>query len=68
MVQCDRGFTPVAPFEVMCTGGEWLVDGEAPRCTPVDCGKPKIENAEICKLLSSASPMLCQVSCMVKSL
>ena len=48
-VQCNRGFTPVAPFEIICSNREWLVDGAAPQCTPVDCGEPKIKNAVICK-------------------
>ena len=47
--QCEKGFTPVAPFEVMCSDGKWLVDGEVPQCTPVDCKEPVISNAETCK-------------------
>lgn len=48
-VACDKGYTPDTPFDVMCSGGEWLVDNEKPQCTPVDCGEPKIQNAEIRK-------------------
>lgn len=48
-VQCNRGFTPVAPFEIICSNREWQVDGAVPKCTPVDCGTLKIKNAEICK-------------------
>ena len=48
-VKCNQGFTPALPFEIMCSGGKWLVDGDAPRCTPVDCGEKKIKNAVVRK-------------------
>ena len=50
-VQCNAGFTPVSPLEIVCSDGEWLVDGAVPECTPIDCGIPKIKNADICKYL-----------------
>ena len=45
-VQCENGFTPRKPFQAICVRGEWLVDGEPPLCTPVDCGLPILRNAK----------------------
>lgn len=50
-VECNEGFNPDTPFEIICLGGKWLVNGKTPKCTLVDCGLPKIENAQISKYI-----------------
>ena len=50
-VKCRKGFIPGKQFEAICSSGEWLVDGEVPQCTPVDCGLLVIQNAKPGKCL-----------------
>ncbi|CAH1270963.1 PAPPA [Branchiostoma lanceolatum] len=47
-VQCNRGYLPIGPRQVMCIKGRWNTEDLS--CKPMDCGEPNIPHASIvCK-------------------